>query len=224
MCYAIKKGNDAMYGGLGILIILVMIIRHVGACIRETIEVNEDRQRAIADGEDFFCTRGGTRDTATNNKIIVWTDQYFGLVGQDLYDENLSPITRGIDPFKDKLYYYGYKRLLKKYKETYDKTDSEDSTMWSESLGNNRVYIDKETGQICFKVMANFPSGKGITYFYVDFLTRTKAIKKTEKQLLEEKRNKNYDYYSMDELNELVSSKENYKKQNLELCWFEIYH
>lgn len=187
--------------------LFVMIIKHVGACIKEDYEIRSDRQRAIAEGKSTFYTVGGERDTATGHKIKRANEGYFGwsitdqVTGQKKYHE-LEEVLRKFEKEKDD------SRFI----------CSEHDDVWQGYLNGNTVYIDRTTKQIMYLAYANtmYEYGRGLlerydTYFYVDFFNRSHVIRKTKKQLSFEQKWPTRKWYSMDEINNFIPTDKTYR-------------
>ena len=185
-----------MIPGFGILIIFMMLIRHIGACIRENYITNSDRQKAIEKGESTYYTIGGMRDTATGHKISFKDEGYLGW--------------STTDEVTGKKKYHELEELQRQFAEELDldkHRSKEEPDLWTGWLNQKRVFIDRATKQLmymsyagCMNDMDRSASEKRDTYFYVDFFDRSKIIRKTNKQCRLEEKIPDKKWYTLDEL------------------------
>ena len=77
-----------MVGGFGFLLIVIMIIRHVGACIREDSWNRKARNDALNNGGGFGGTyisfEGGHRIASNNHQAFSGRDEIKGRYVEDV--------------------------------------------------------------------------------------------------------------------------------------------
>lgn len=179
-----------MGAGLGLLIILIAIIRHFGACAREASYESHSKQDAIAKGQTTYMTfNGGRKNVSDGHRVHEGYSQYVGAYRYDTVSK--------------KVYYDGLEKFIKEYNET--EIDTSKGTAYEGFIPGvkNRIYVDYKTGELMYAAKfygVKLGSKKTITEFYTDLKTRTKVIRKTDKQLREEKNWPQWEYYTLDEI------------------------
>ena len=178
-------------GGIGLLIILIVIIKHIGASIRDGVSNSQSRREAMAKGEktylDFNCSN---RNVDDNHKVVV---QYSSIVGKYRWD------------FKsNKLYLDGLREFINKYNNKKNINTSEGTVWRGRVLGaQHDICIDSKTGELMLEASFYDPGNenKGPTRFYTDLWTRTKVIRKSDDQLsFWEKCGSKNGHYSLEEI------------------------
>lgn len=161
-----------MVGGLGIIIIFIMIIRHVGACVREGHQNTYLKNHAIQNGYDTYYNANGNEVLLNNgHRCYSVIDNEFGVERTDtVTGEKIYPLV---------------KELCNKY--LAEKNKPHEGTVWKGHLSGiaqiHPVYIEYATDRLMRKVRV-FPSDDKFNFeFYTDFWTRTKVLRKTDAQI-----------------------------------------
>ena len=185
-----------MVGGFGILLICIMIIRHIGGCIREA---NEDRQgRASELGADkgyYIGANASLKLRSDNRKVMMCRDR---VKGRWLMDVRTLKCVSWID--KDE--------AIKGMREA-RAGGLQKGTVYEHHCGGGiAMFVDYATEEVYF--LAEYRScikghNKKSTWVYVDFDTQTKAIRKSDLQLEVEAKlaseGKENPYYDISEIN-----------------------
>lgn len=163
-----------MVGGFGILLILLAIIRHIGACVKD--EMRDARGKASDAGIEmgYYYGASGTKLRNNNHSCHENRDPIKGryvvdhVTHQTLYPE----IEAGILEMRK------LKAEGKKVGTTFK---------WKPKTCGQTVYIDWNTEEIyylaCFTKRGVMP-----IWFYTDFATREKVIRKSDRQIAYEKK------------------------------------
>ena len=164
--------------GFGIVLLMLIIIRHIGACIVESME--NERGKASNLGADmgyYFAGNGGLKLRNNNHSCIENRDSVKGRYVKDCVTGKMSypEVERGIQEMR-------FQRDTGKRVGTTFK--------WKPKTCGKTVYIDYDTEQIYYLAYyynAEIRGRKG-TWFYTDFATQTRAIRKSDRQIAYEKK------------------------------------
>lgn len=165
-----------MVGGLGIIIIFIMIIRHVGACVREGHQNSYLKNHAIQNGFDTYYNANGNEVLLNNgHRCYSFLDNEFGVERTDtVTGEKIYPQVQ---------------ELCNKY--FAEKNQSHEGTVWKGRMEGvaqiHPVYIEYATDRMMRKARIH-PAGKYSCEFYTDFWTRSKVLRKTDAQIAEDER------------------------------------
>lgn len=166
-----------MVGGLGIIIIFVMIIRHIGACVREGHQNTYLKNHAIQNGYDTYYNANGNEVMLSNgHRCSSYLTSEFGREVTDLITKEKT-----------------YPQVQELYKEYLaEKNKPHEGTVWKGRLPGVAqvypVYIEYATDRLMRKVRVHpdFESGKFSCEFYTDFWTRSQVLRKTDSQIKED--------------------------------------
>ena len=190
-----------MVSGLGIILIFIAIIRHIGACIKENNDNNYSKQQSISNGNTVWYDHKACQRSVVNNHLMqsIRNDKY-GLIRKDKQT--------------GQIYYEAVDKLLVQFRAEGKRPNSADN-MWRGQLrpSGSIVYIDCDTERLYILSCAHIgndvhfqrPNYKTDTWIYVDFWDGKTVIKKTGKQLEKEEmikaEGKEDEIYTLEELN-----------------------
>lgn len=159
-----------MVGGLGIIIIFIMIIRHVGACVRENNHNQYLRNSAVQN--NYY-----TYHNANGNEILLNNGHRCHTRITEEFGREVKDLITGEKAYPD------VQKLYDQYCED-KRNKSYTETVWKGRLKNWDVYIDYSNDKMMRKVKL-FPldTNKLTCEFYTDFWTRTQVLRKTDNQI-----------------------------------------
>lgn len=179
-----------MGGILGLIVFIIMLIRHAGACARDSYHDMYLRDDAINKGYGTYFAHDGERMTGSNHRAYKSLDQKYGCIEEDLET--------------GKVYYPNLKLLMEQF---HREKDRQPGMMWKGYMGTYPVFIDKKSEWVCALACAapNYDAERKydertLTWFYVDYFNQKTIVKKTEAQLEKESKELKAPAYSMEEL------------------------
>lgn len=192
-------------------VLLIMIIKHVGACAKEGYEFSSNKQKAVSKGESSFYVSGHEYDTTTGHRVSRLNDGYLGWSTTDVVTGQKR--------------YHELEQLMEKFEREKDNPkyifpDEED--VWQGRLNGRTVYVDRKTKQVLYLCCADTAHDnnrrvldKDPTYFYVEYNDRSKFVRKTKKQIRLQMESSLYkNSYSKDEIENYVATSEEYRDKN----------
>lgn len=165
-----------MGGIFGLIVFIIMLIRHAGACARDSYHDMYLRDDAINKGYGTYFAHDGERMTISNHRARRILDNKYGAIEKDLVT--------------GKEYYPELKPLMEQFHREKDQTSG---SMWKGYMGTYPVFVDKKSEWICALACAapNYDTEhtnneRVLTWFYVDYFNQTTIVKKTDAQIAKE--------------------------------------
>lgn len=195
-----------MVGGLGIVLIFIMIIRHVGACVKEGYQNNYLKQHAVQNGYKTYNDANGNERITSNDHLAY---RYLDTV------EDNGVIVE--DRVTGEKHYDSWERMFAECdKDTANGCTPSfycpDKSVYDNPLGTKRSYIDRKTHQVLYLYKAPWKSDKDShkqikheCFYFAD--KNGNPIRKTQGQELIDKRAEENGYgylnWSIEEIREL---------------------
>lgn len=177
-------------------IIVLVIVKHIGACARESSYNAQSKRRAMSRSSNnlglYMDFKGGERLICNDHAATWGRDEYRGTYVLDLETKER--------------YYPDLVKAIKLMRE--QRAKGKEGTVFKCSIPHvkNDVFIDYETEQLYFKAM--FITDTDLryeTFFYTDLETRTKVFRKTDEQIAYEDKLKECGieakFYDMNDIN-----------------------
>lgn len=167
---------------LVILFILIVIIKHIGACARDASYESDSKRRAIANGNIVYFKADGSQHLVHNDHLVCWRNDRANNYYKDLETNEIYII----DALEGQ----------KKAKEALANGTAKGTTFKYKNL-----FIDLKTMEPY--LVARFRKNNGNkedTWFYTDWLTRRKVYRKTDRQKAYEKAHPELQFYEASEI------------------------